>query len=76
MSKKEYPNIKLVKQGIRGNFYGAFDSKDDNANQGYTIFISTTKKVKSTCECMGYIHGKECYHLKSSKDLEVVLFGK
>jgi len=76
MSKKEYPNIKLVKEGVRGNFYGAFDSNDNDADQGYTIFISNTKRVKSICECMGYIHGKWCYHLKDAKDLEVILFGK
>lgn len=78
MSKrKEYPHIKLTSQSIRGNYYGAYDSSDeDESKMGYQIFISTTKKVDSTCECLGYIYNKPCYHIKKAKDLEAVLFVK
>jgi len=76
MKKKEFSHIRLTSQSIRGNYFGAYESSDENAKMGYQIFISTTKDVHSTCECMGYVHGKECYHLKSAKDLEAILFVK
>ena len=75
MSGKHFPIIKLTSQSIRGNYYAAYESDDENAKQGYTIFISTTEGVHDSCECMAYIHNLPCYHIIRAKELEVILIG-
>lgn len=74
MTKRNFPHIRLTSQSIRGNYYAAYENNDENAKQGYTIFISTTKGVHNSCECMGYVHGNECYHMKAALDLEEMFF--
>ncbi len=73
MIKRNYPHIRLTSQSIRGNYYGAYESNDENAKQGYVLFISHTKKVRDYCECIGWSLGKVCYHLKRAKEIEVIL---
>lgn len=73
MAKRNFPHIKLTSQSIRGNYYGAYASGDENEKQKYQIFISHTEEMHDSCECMGYVHGKPCYHLIRAKELEVVL---
>ena len=70
MTKRNFPHIRLTSQSIRGNYYGAYESDDENAKQGYTIFISTTDGIHYYCECMGCVHGTHCYHLIRAKELE------
>jgi len=76
MTEKKFPHIRLTRQSIRGNYFGAYGNADKNSKQGYTIFISHNNKVHDSCECDGYVHGKPCYHLKDAKALEEMLFEK
>lgn len=74
MTKRNYPHIRLTSQSIRGNYYGAYESNDEQSKQGYTVFISNTEGIHDTCECYAYIHNLPCYHLIRAKELEVELF--
>ena len=76
MVEKKFPHLRLARKAIRGNYFGAYENSDENAKQGYTIFISHDNKVQDYCECDGYVHGKPCYHLKNAKELEKKLFAK
>jgi len=60
---------------MKGNYFGAYENSDENAKQGYTLFISKSENVHDYCECAGYVHGKICYHLKEAKKLEKKLSG-
>ena len=71
---RNYPHIRFTSQGIRGHYYGAYESDDENSRQGYTVFISNTEGFEDSCECMGYVHGTPCYHLIRAKEMEVTLF--
>ena len=73
MIKRNYPHIRLTSQSIRGTYYGAYASSDENEKQKYQIFISHTDGIRDSCECYGYIHNLPCYHLIRAKELEVVL---
>lgn len=73
MPKRNCPHIRLTSQSIRGNYYGAYASEEQNEKQKYQIFISHTKGIHDSCECMAYVHGMPCYHLIGAKELEVVL---
>ena len=73
MTKRNYPHIRLDLQGNNHNYYGAYESNDDNAKRGYILRVATTKGLKDTCECPAWTHGKPCYHLIRAKELEVVL---
>jgi len=73
MTKRNFPHIRLTSQSIRGNYYGAYENNEENAKQGYTVFISHTDGIHNSCECMEYVHGKPCYHLIRANELEVIL---
>lgn len=73
MTKRNFPHIKLTSQSFHGYYYGAYENDDENAKQGYAIFISDTEGIHDYCECLGYVHGKPCYHIIRAKELEVVL---
>lgn len=73
MTKRNFPIIKLTSQSWRGNYYTAYANTDENSKQGYTIFISHTKGIHDSCECMAYVHGDPCYHMVRAKELEVIL---
>lgn len=73
MIKRNYPHIRLTSQSIRGNYYGAYASSDENEKQGYQIFISHTDGIRNSCECMAYVHNVPCYHIIRAKEIEVVL---
>jgi hypothetical protein len=75
LPEKKFSHIRITNHSIRGNYYGAYHTKDKNSQQGYNVFISRTKGVHNTCECEGYIFGKECYHIKEAQKLEGLLFG-
>jgi len=74
MTKRNFPHIRLSSQSMKGNYYHAYSSSDDEAKQGYQIFISTTDGIHDSCECLGFIHLKPCYHLIRAKEIEVVLY--
>lgn len=73
MTEKNYPVIKLHSTTTKGNYYGAFENSSEDAKLGYLIFISCDGRP-NTCECLGYVHGKNCYHLDEAIKLEVKLF--
>lgn len=73
MTKRNFPHVKLTSQSIRGIYYGAYASSDENEKLKYQIFISHTEGIHDSCECMAYVHGVDCYHLIRAKELEVVL---
>lgn len=74
--EKEFPHLKLMSQSINGNYFGAFENRDENAKQGYTVFLSHTKGVRNYCECKGWSIRESCYHLKGAKKLEDKLLPK
>ena len=74
MIKRNYPYLRLTSQSIKGNYYGAYASTDENSTQGYTVFVSHTEGVRSYCECTGWSLKESCYHLSISRDLEERLF--
>ena len=67
MRKRDFPNLRLLSAGTKGYYFGAFESADDDAKKGYDFFISNTEGVKDWCECMGFVHGKMCYHIREAK---------
>ncbi len=67
LSKKKYPHLRLLATSPKGHYFGAFENISQDAEQGYDFFISTTQGVKDWCECLGFVHGKLCYHIKESK---------
>jgi len=73
MTKRNYPHIRLTSQSIRGNYYGAYESNDEQSKQGYTVFISHTNGIHDSCECLAYIHNVPCYHIIRAQELEVIL---
>lgn len=74
MIKRNYPYIRLTSQSIKGNYYGAYASTDENSKQGYTVFVSHTEKVRNYCECVGWSLKEACYHLIIARELEERLF--
>jgi len=73
--EKKFPHIILTSVSTNGNYYGAYENSDEDAKKGYTIFISDSTKTETYCECMGFVHGKMCYHIKEALDKEKFLFG-
>ncbi len=74
MKKRNFPHIRLSSVSTNGHYYGAFESDEENAKLGYTVFISNTDGVDDYCECMAYVHGNPCYHLIKAKEMEIELF--
>jgi len=66
LSEKKFPNLRLISQSLKGYYFGAYASATDGAKKGYDFFISDTDNEKDWCECMGFVHGKLCYHLKEA----------
>lgn len=69
MTEKKFSHIRLDTVSTKGNYFGAYDSNEDDSKKGYTIFISTSEDEKTYCECMGFVHGKLCYHIKRAREL-------
>ena len=69
MTEKKFSHIRLDSVSTKGTYFGAYENKDDDSKKGYTIFISTSEDEKTYCECMGFVHGKLCYHIKRAKEL-------
>jgi hypothetical protein len=67
--ERKFPHIRLDSLSTKGNYFGAYENSEDDAKKGYTIFISDSIDEKTYCECMGYVHGKGCYHIKRAKQL-------
>lgn len=67
LPKREFSNFRLQSTSSKGLYFGAYTSKSTKAKKGYDFFISNTDDVKDWCECMGFVHGKVCYHLKEAK---------
>lgn len=65
--KRKFPNLRLESVSTKGYYFGAYENAEEEAKKGYQFFISTTPENSDWCECMGYIHGKICYHLKEAK---------
>lgn len=63
---RAFPNLRLLYSTAKGHYFGAFATPDEHAKKGYDFFISTTSK-KDWCECLGYVHGKLCYHISEAK---------
>ena len=74
MATKNFPFVKLHSTSTKGHYYGAYESEEETAKLGYMIFISTDGRP-NTCECMGYVHGNNCYHVDEALKKESVLFG-
>lgn len=74
MIKRNYPYIRLTSQSIKGNYYAAYASTDENSKKGYVIFVSHTEEVRSYCECTGWAIKERCYHLIIAVELEERLF--
>ena len=68
MIKKEYPHLRLLSYSFKGYYFGAFANADSNATKGYDFFISNINEKKNWCECLGFVHGKLCYHIKEAKE--------
>ena len=66
-SVKHYPNLRLLSQTPTGYNFGAFVNIEENAEKGYDFFISKSEDTKDWCECMGFVHGKLCYHIKEAR---------
>lgn len=75
MVEKKFPYIRVTSVSTNGNYYGAYENSDEDAKKGYTIFITNSANAKTYCECMGYVHGKMCYHIKESLEKEKMIFG-
>lgn len=70
--KKHYPNFRFLNSSDSGYYFGAFENSTNDAEQGYTLFVSKVRGIEDWCECMAYVHGKNCYHIKEiKKRLEV-----
>ena len=66
MVKREYSNLRLLSTSPKGHHFGAFRDAGEYAKKGYDFFLSIVEGGKDWCECMGFVHGKLCYHLKES----------
>ena len=69
MSERQFPNIRLLANSFKGYYFGAFENTKINAKKGYDFFISHTDQKKDWCECLGFVHGKLCYHIKEAKKI-------
>ena len=67
MTKREYPNLRLLSTSPKGHHFGAFRNTDEESKKGYDFSISIVEGGKDWCECMGFVHGKMCYHLKEAR---------
>ena len=67
LTEKKYSNLRLLSASMKGHYFGAFENTADDAKKGYDFFISNTEGVEDWCECLGYVHGKMCYHIKEAK---------
>jgi hypothetical protein len=56
-----------MSQSVKGYQFGAFANVAEDAEKGYDFFISTSDDAKDWCECLGFVHGKMCYHIKEAK---------
>jgi len=63
---RAFPNLRLLCTTLSGHYFGAYADSDENAKKGYDFFISSTNK-RDWCECLGFVHGKLCYHIKEAK---------
>lgn len=69
MAEKKYPHILLTSVSTNGNYFGAYAENDSESKKGYVVFLTTSTNEKDWCECMGYVHGKNCYHLDDARTL-------
>jgi len=67
LTEKKYSNLRLLSPSFKGYYFGAYAHAGNDAEKGYDFFISNTKGVRDWCECMGFVHGKMCYHIKEAK---------
>ena len=67
MPKGKYSNLRLLSTSFKGHYFGAYASPNEDAKKGYDFFISNTEGVKDWCDCLGFVHGKICYHIKEAK---------
>lgn len=67
MAEKKYSNLRLLTTSFKGHYFGAYAHAGNDAQKGYDFFISNTENEKDWCECMGFVHGKLCYHIKDAK---------
>ena len=63
---RAFPSLRLLYTTLNGHYFGAFTHSKEDAKKGYDFFISTGEK-KDWCECLGFVHGKLCYHIKEAK---------
>ena len=76
MNEKKYSHILLTSVSTNGNYFGAYQEATSESKKGYVVFVSSSPDEKDWCECMGYVHGKNCYHLDDAKKLQEILFEK
>jgi len=67
LTEKKYSNLRLLSTSFKGYYFGAYAHPGDDAEKGYDFFISNTEGTKDWCECLGFVHGKLCYHIKEAK---------
>lgn len=75
MTEKKFSHILLTSVSTNGNYFGAYEKNDSESKKGYVVFIGNSSNEKDWCECMGYVHGKTCYHVTDAKKLNERLFG-
>ena len=63
---REFSNLRLLYTTSKGHYFGAYANSKVDSKKGYDFFISTTEK-RDWCECLGYVHGKLCYHISEAK---------
>jgi len=76
MTEKKYPHILLTSVSTNGNYFGAYEKNDSESKKGYVVFVGNSSDERDWCECMGFVHGKNCYHVTYAKKLNERLFGK
>ncbi len=69
MTEKKYPHILVTSYSTNGYYFGAFKEATSESKKGYVLFLSSSPDEKDWCECMGYVHGKNCYHLDDARIL-------
>lgn len=67
MNERKFPHIKLLSFAFKGYYFGAYENTKKDAKKGYDFFISNIDQKKDWCECLGFVHGKICYHIKEAK---------
>lgn len=67
MTERKFPNLRALVNTEKGYEFGAFENISDDAEKGYDFFISKEDPSKDWCECMGFVHGKMCYHIKEAR---------